>query len=89
MITFDDPIDRRRLEQFASQVKKLPQTLVADFQKNFRMDQSPEFYRGLLAAYCNAYVIVHGGFEGTKEDKTLGALIAYLSDEILKREWLR
>jgi len=84
---FDEPIDKSRLEQFASQVQLLSPAFIEDLDRSFRKDQSPEFYKGLLTGSVNSYVMVHNKSPGSQEDQLLGALVAYVSDVILKNEW--
>ena len=64
-----------------------PEISIKDFEENFNKDQSPDFYKGLLSAYVNSYTIVNGQFPGSQEAQTLGCLVAYLADQILKNEW--
>jgi len=87
MIEFDEVIDRKRLEQFASQIKHLAPTLIDDFDRCFKKNQNPDFYRGLLSAYVTSFSIVHQYNPGSKEDQILGALVSYLSDLILRNDW--
>ena len=84
---FDEPVDRARLQQFASQVEYLPDTLLQDFARNFEKGQSADFYRGLLSAYANAYAIIHNSSPESQEDQIMGSLVAYLSNEIIQNEW--
>jgi len=87
MIKFDEPINREQLEEFATQVEHLPSSLKEDLEKSFNLDQSPGFYTGLLSAYATSYVIVKNSFPGSQEEQTLGSLVAFLSDKVLKNEW--
>ena len=87
MLQFDEKIDRKRLEQFAKQIEHVHPNVIKQFEDHFKNDQSPAFYTGLLSAYSNSYVLMQNANPNTETTQTLGCLVAFLSDKILKNEW--
>ncbi len=78
-------IDRKQtiqeIRQFASQMTHVPETQKTQLEAAFNGDQSPEFYKGLLAGLGVAYSLVE-----TNNVGWLGPFVAFVADHIERKE---
>jgi len=82
----DEKIDRKRLEQFASELAKLPVSVIEEFEEQFGNEQNADFYYGMIKAYSNVYSVINKIIPGSDLAVHLGVMTAYLADKIIKLE---
>lgn len=69
--------------QFAEQIKHIPQSTKDLINRMFCDDETDDFYEGLLAAFASAYVILQ---ENPNElgQQIIGAIVVMLSDKTIR-----
>lgn len=82
MFIIDERPLGQSLRQFASQLEHVSPQLVAIFRENFKGDQPPEFYAGLVTGLAAAYNVA----VVAKMPHQLGSLLAFVADQVEKKE---
>lgn len=86
MFQIDERIDYQRIQQFASQVSSVSKRLMVEMEENFVGDRSDDFYHGLLAGLANSFSLLQSSeLSESEKQSILGALVAFVSDQIAKK----
>jgi len=80
-LSIDKKVEPEQIVQFASQLAYVPQGARAWLEETFNGEHSREFYEGLLAAYSNMHVMVHGVPPEQLRDYS-GAIVAFVANHL-------
>ncbi len=85
---FDQNIFENQIKQFASQWNTLSEKDKKLIQSQFELNQSTEFYKGLLAGFTASFVLItQGNLDiNTTLPKTVGSCISYISHLFIEKK---
>lgn len=86
MFQIDEPVDYARIQQFAGLAQNISQRMNVELENHLQLDQSNDFYSGLLAGYAHSLATLQNP-EWTDQEKAdlIGAIVAKVADCVAKR----
>lgn len=70
--------------QFASQVKNMPKSIIEEVECSLRGEETDDFYEGLLSGYANSFTMLKQ-MKPEGAELLIGLLTSILSRKMLKK----